>query len=97
MPLTENPRRWDVRVALQAIMVALGLCGIGGAAVGSYVATATRLTEYDLRLTTLEHAREDDRKANSSYQEEMRAAVARAVDILTDVRLQIARGVGHAK
>jgi hypothetical protein len=79
-------------------MFAVALLGAAAAGVGSYVATSIRLAEYDLRLTTLEHGREEDRKATQDYQTEMRNSVARAVDLLTDVRLQIARqGGGHGK
>lgn len=93
--MTEQFRKWDLRTVLQAGMFAMAVTGILGAVIGSYVATTVRLAEYDLRLTTLEHGREEDRKETQAYQEEMRVAVAHAVDLLTDVRLQIARQGGR--
>jgi hypothetical protein len=96
MDLAHNPPRrgWDLRTSLQAGMFGLAILGAGAAGVGSYIATSIRLAEYDLRLTTLEHGREEDRKATQDYQTEMRNSVARALDLLTDVRLQMARQHG---
>lgn len=88
---------WDLRTILQGIVVAVSVGGVLATVVNEHKDTAVRLAEYDLRLTTLEHDRDNDRHATQAYQEEMRAAVARAVDLLTDVRLQIAKGGGRAK
>ncbi len=88
-------KRWSIHTITQAGMFAIAVIGTAAAGVGSYVATSIRLAEYDLRLTTLEHGRDEDRKATADYQTEMRNAVARALDLLTEVRLDQARhGMG---
>lgn len=90
--------RWDIKTVLQVIVVVIAILGAVGGGIGAYVAAAVRIAEFDLRLTSLEHAREQDQKDIRAYQDEMRASVARALDLLTDVRLQQARqGGSHAK
>lgn len=90
---------WDhIRTIMQGVLMLVAVLGVLGALLGNYNRASVLLAEYDLRMTTLEHDRDNDRKSLQTYQDEMRLAVARAVDLLTDVRLQIAKtGGSHVK
>jgi hypothetical protein len=84
---------------LQAVVI---LVTIGGGAITSYLSLRSdiqqvradltvRVSEHEVRLATMEHATEDQRKEVREFQAEMRSAISRATDILTDVRIQLGR------
>lgn len=50
-----------------------------------------RVAEAEMRISALERALIDVRKDQTDYQTEMRGSVAKVVDILTDVRIQIGK------
>jgi len=75
---------------------------IGGGAITSYLSLRSdiqqvrsdltvRVSEHELRITTVEHTSEDQRKEVREFQSEMRSAISRVTEILNDVRIQLGR------
>jgi hypothetical protein len=92
-PKTQN------RASATVIAAAALLISVAGTGLASYITirsdierTVSRLNEHELRLNGLDRSLGDEHKAIADYQAEMRSAVAHAVDLLTDLRLQVARG-----
>ena len=60
-----------------------------------YPASASDLTvnvsEHELRIALIEHAIDDQHREEHEFQAEMRSAISRATDILSDVRVQLGR------
>jgi hypothetical protein len=84
---------------LQAAVI---LVTIGGGAITSYLSLRSdvqqvradltvRVSEHEVRLATMEHASEDQRKEVREFQSEMRSAISRVTDLLSDVRIQLGR------
>ena len=84
---------------LQAVVI---LVTIGGGAITSYLSLRSdiqqvradltiKVSEHDVRLATMEHASEDQRKEVHEFQAEMRSSISRVTDILNDVRIQLGR------
>jgi hypothetical protein len=84
---------------LQAVVI---LVTIGGGAITSYLSLRSdiqqvradltiRVSEHDVRLATMEHASEDQRKEVHEFQAEMRSSISHVTDILNDVRVQLGR------
>ena|SRR5207253_48313 len=84
---------------LQAVVI---LLTIGGGAITSYISLrsdiqqvrtdfAVKVGEHEVRLATMEHASEDQRKEVREFQGEMRSAISRVTEILNDVRIQLGR------
>ena len=84
---------------LQAVVI---LVTIGGGAITSYISLrsdiqqvrtdfAVKVGEHEVRLATMEHASEDQRKEVREFQGEMRSAISRVTEILNDVRIQLGR------
>src|SRR5882724_8382964 len=75
---------------------------IGGGAITSYLSLRSdiqqvrsdltvRVSEHELRIATIEHTSEDQRKEVREFQGEMRSAISRVTEILNDVRIQLGR------
>jgi hypothetical protein len=75
---------------------------IGGGAITSYLSLRSdiqqvrsdltvRVSEHELRIATVEHTSEDQRKEVREFQSEMRSAISRVTEILNDVRIQLGR------
>jgi hypothetical protein len=86
---------------LQAAVI---LVTIGGGALTSYLSLRSdiqqvrsdltvKVSEHEVRLATMEHASEDQRKEVREFQGEMRSAISHVTDILNDVRIQLGRGL----
>jgi len=86
---------------LQAAVI---LITIGGGALTSYLSLRSdiqqvradltvKVSEHEVRLATMEHASEDQRKEVREFQGEMRSAISHVTDILNDVRIQLGRGL----
>ena len=84
---------------LQAVVI---LVTIGGGAITSYLSLRSdiqqvradltiKVSEHDVRIATIEHASEDQRKEVHEFQAEMRSAISHVTDILNDVRIQLGR------
>jgi hypothetical protein len=84
---------------LQAVVI---LVTIGGGAITSYLSLRSdiqqvradltiKVSEHDVRIATIEHASEDQRKEVHEFQAEMRSAFSHVTDILNDVRIQLGR------
>jgi hypothetical protein len=84
---------------LQAAVI---LVTIGGGAITSYLSLRSdiqqvradltvKVSEHEVRLATMEHASEDQRKEVREFQGEMRSAISRVTDILNEVRIQLGR------
>jgi len=84
---------------LQAAVI---LVTIGGGAITSYLTVRSdiqqvradltvRVSEHELRIASIEHASEDQRKEVREFQAEMRSAISRVTEILNDVRIQLGR------
>src|SRR6202022_1616255 len=78
---------------------------IGGGAITSYLSLRSdiqqvradltvRVSEHELRIATIEHASEDQRKEMREFQTEMRASITRIFDLLTDLRVQFGQRRG---
>ena len=87
---------------LQAVVI---LLTIGGGAITSYLSLRSdiqqvradltvRVSEHEVRLATMEHASEDQRKEVREFQAEMRGSIARIFELLTDLRVQFGRRHG---
>ncbi len=104
--MTDDKRMWprfspeiNFGHILQATVI---LVTIGGGAITSYLSLRSdiqqvradltvKLSEHEVRLATIEHASEDQRKEVHEFQSEMRSAISRVTDILNDVRVQLGR------
>jgi hypothetical protein len=104
--MTDDKRLWprfspeiNFGHLLQAVVI---LVTIGGGAITSYLSLRSdiqqvradltvKVSEHEVRLATMEHTSEDQRKEVREYQSEMRAAISRVTDILNDVRIQLGR------
>ena len=75
---------------------------IGGGAITSYLSLRSdiqqvrsdltfKVSEHELRIGTIEHTSEDQRKEAREFQGEMRSAISRVTEILNDVRIQLGR------
>ena len=84
---------------LQAVVI---LLTIGGGAITSYLslrsdiqevraALTVRVSEHEVRLATIEHSSEDQRKEVREFQGDVRSAISRVTDLLSDVRIQLGR------
>lgn len=89
---------------LQATVI---LVTIGGGAITSYLSIRSdiqqvradlnvRVSEHELRLASIEHSSEDQRKEVRDFQGEMRSAISRVTEILNDVRIQLGRRLPHS-
>ena len=87
---------------LQAAVI---LVTIGGGAITSYLSLRSdiqlvrsdltvKVSEHDLRIATIEHTSEDQRKEMREFQTEMRASITRIFELLTDLRVQFGRRRG---
>jgi len=81
------------------------LVTIGGGAITSYLSLRSdiqhvrsdltvKVSEHDLRIATIEHTSEDQRKEMREFQTEMRASINRIFELLTDLRVQFGRRRG---
>jgi hypothetical protein len=81
------------------------LVTIGGGAITSYLSLRSdiqqvrsdltgRASEHQLRIATIEHTSEDQRKEMREFQTEMRASITRIFELLTDLRVQFGRRRG---
>ena len=104
--MTDDKRLWprfspeiNFGHLLQAAVI---LVTIGGGAITSYLSLRSdiqqvrsdltvRVSEHELRITTVEHTSEDQRKEVREFQSEMRSAISRVTEILNDVRIQLGR------
>jgi hypothetical protein len=84
---------------LQAVVI---LLTIGGGTITSYVSVRSdiqqvradltvRVSKHEVRLGTMEHSSEDQRKGVREFQGEMRSAISGLTEILSDVRIQLGR------
>jgi hypothetical protein len=48
-----------------------------------------KVSEYELRIATIEKASEEQRRDEHEFQAEMRPAIAKVTDILSEVRVQL--------
>ena len=87
---------------LQAAVI---LVTIGGGAITSYLSLRSdiqlvrsdltvKVSEHELRIATIEHTSEDQRKEAREFQGEMRASITRIFELLTDLRVQFGRRRG---
>jgi hypothetical protein len=104
--MTDNKRLWprfspeiNFGHMLQAGVIVVT---IGGGAITSYLSLRSdiqqvrsdltvRVSEHELRIATIEHTSEDQRKEVREFQSEMRSAISRVTEILNDVRIQLGR------
>jgi hypothetical protein len=87
------------------LQAAVLLVTLGGGALTSYLSLRTdisqvraevmsKVEEHEYRMSSIEQVVKELRGDNHEFQADMRAAMARMMDLLTDVRLQVAhRGV----
>ena len=84
------------------MMTVVIMITIGGGAITSYLSLRSdiqqvradltvRVSEHEVRLATMEHTSEDQRKEVREFQGEMRSAISRVTEILNDVRIQLGR------
>lgn len=92
---TTQPQRW-ISNGMQAVSL---LLSVGAGCLAGYVTTRTdmaewegKVSQHELRLNAIDRLMDQQHKEVLDYQNEMRAAVAHAVDLLTDLRLQVAKG-----
>jgi hypothetical protein len=106
--MTDDKRLWprfspeiNFGHLLQAAVI---LITIGGGALTSYLSLRSdiqqvradltvKVSEHEVRLATMEHASEDQRKDVREFQGEMRSAISHVTEILNDVRIQLGRGL----
>ncbi len=104
--MTDDKRLWprfspeiNFGHLLQAAVI---LITIGGGAITSYLSLradiqqvrsdlTVNVSQHELRIATIEHASEDQRKEVRDFQSEMRSALLRVTEILNDVRIQLGR------
>ena len=84
---------------LQAAVI---LVTIGGGAITSYLSLRSdiqqvradltvKVSEHELRIATIERAIDDQHREEHEFQAEMRSAISRVTDMLSDVRVQLGR------
>jgi hypothetical protein len=84
---------------LQAVVI---LLTIGGGAITSYLSLRSdiqqvradltvRVSEHEVRLATIEHYSQNQRKEVREFQGDVRSAISRVSDLLSDVRIQLGR------
>ena len=104
--MTENKRLWprfspEINFG-HLLQAAVLLVTIGAGAITSYLSLRSdiqqvrsdltvKVSEHELRITTIEHAFDDQHREGREFQAEMRSAISRVTDILNDVRIQIGR------
>ena len=104
--MTEDSRLWpkfspeiNFGHILQAAVI---LVTIGGGAITSYLSLRSdilqvrsdltvKVSEHELRIATIEHAIDDQHREEREFQTEMRSAISRVTDMLSDVRVQLGR------
>jgi hypothetical protein len=107
--MTDDKRLWprfspeiNLGHLLQAVVI---MITIGGGAITSYLSLRSdiqqvradltvRVSEHEVRLATMEHASEDQRKEVREFQGEMRTSITRIFELLTDLRVQFGRRRG---
>jgi len=107
--MTDDKRLWprfspeiNFGHLLQAAVIVVT---IGGGAITSYLSLRSdiqqvrsdltvKVSEHDLRIATIEHTSEDQRKEMREFQTEMRASITRIFELLTDLRVQFGRRRG---
>jgi hypothetical protein len=107
--MTDDKRLWprfspeiNFGHLLQAAVIVVT---IGGGAITSYLSLRSdiqqvrsdltvRVSEHELRIATIEHTSEDQRKEMREFQTEMRASITRIFELLTDLRVQFGRRRG---
>ena len=84
------------------LQAAVLLLTIGTGAITSYLSLRSdiqqvrsdltvKVSEHELRIATIEHAIDDQHREEHEFQTEMRSAISRVTDILSDVRVQLGR------
>jgi hypothetical protein len=84
------------------LQAAVFLVTIGGGAITSYLSLRSdvqqvrsdltvKVSEHELRIANIEHVIEDQHREVREFQAEMRSAIFRITEILSDVRIQLAR------
>ena len=84
------------------LQAAVLLLTIGTGAITSYLSLRSdiqqvradltvKVSEHELRITTIEHAIDDQHREQHEFQAEMRSAISRVTDMLSDVRVQLGR------
>jgi phage-related minor tail protein len=84
------------------LQAAVLLLTIGTGAITSYLSLRSdiqqvradltvKVREHELRITSIEHAIDDQHREEHEFQAEMRSAISRVTDILSDVRVQLGR------
>src|SRR5882762_7285616 len=107
--MTDDKRLWpkfspeiNFGHLLQATVI---LVTIGGGAITSYLSLRSdiqqvradltvKVSQHELRIATIEHTSEDQRKEMREFQTEMRASITRIFELLTDLRVQFGRRRG---
>jgi hypothetical protein len=78
------------------------LVTIGAGAITSYLSLRSdiqqvradltvKVSEHELRIATIEHAIDDQHREEREFQAEMRSAISRVTEMLSDVRVQLGR------
>ena len=98
--MTDEKRLWprfspeiNLGHLLQAVVI---MITIGGGAITSYLSLRSdiqqvradltvRVSKHEVRLARIEHSSEDQRKGVREFQGEMRSAISRVTEILSDV------------
>jgi hypothetical protein len=104
--MTDDTRLWprfspeiNFGHLLQAAVI---MITIGGGAITSYLSLRSdiqqvrsdltvKVSQHDLRIATMERVMEDQHREGREFQGEMRSAILRVTDILSDVRVQLGR------
>ena len=84
------------------LQAAVLLLTIGTGAITSYLSLRSdlqqvradltvKVSEHELRIATIEHAMDDQHREEHEFQAEMRSAISRVTDMLSDVRVQLGR------
>jgi len=107
--MTDDKRLWprfspeiNFGHLLQAAVIVVT---IGGGAITSYLSLRSdiqlvrsdltvKVSEHELRIATIEHTSEDQRKEAREFQGEIRASITRIFELLTDLRVQFGRRRG---
>jgi roadblock/LC7 domain-containing protein len=86
--------KFNNEISVGNVIAALTICGTVAAGIFT---SYGKLNEHDMRIAATERALTDVRKEQGDYQTEMRANIAKVVDILTDLRIQAGKGVIRAR
>ena len=84
------------------LQAAVLLLTIGTGAITSYLSLRSdiqqvrsdltvKVSEHELRIATIEHAIDDQHREEHEFQAEMRSAISRVTEMLSDVRVQLGR------